>query len=746
MFILSANPNKPNRLTVENKDENVQYHLDYARWIVANSYNEKHNLWLRRIEINRNFYMNNQWIMDEDTIAFLMDTTGQTRNRIKIRHNLIRPMVEQYRGNAVIMKINASLKNISPLSVNRRENLLSEKIFKTRVANEFPWIGQQMRKKDGSIGEDETETTQIFENLYVDDYVKQMNKLLRYVSYLNEFADKQTKVAENLATTGLIASEAFNHGGDRRYELLESDDCYWDRNARKNDLTDASFCGYMKDLDPSYINERWQLDPDQANAIERYTEVWSSGNMMMNSISNRSVNAYRIPTYNSFWKDTERCEMGYIKDEFDYPMLVKVNYVYPGDTEPRYTDSDLIDPPDTNQNKKAFKGKKKISRYLDYVRFCRFIPGECVGPAYQDYNPSKKSMEYDIPLEYGRLEYQSIDQMDYNNVKFPIKFQTWGYLNGDVFSPIDDAIDPQRFINRVLSVTEQLINNSGGSGMVVDEDSLSDGPASLAKVYTDSKEGKPISVRTRGKGITNTVGYYDNTPKAGTYGMFNVIPIIKQMMTDTSGINEGLKGESTGSDQLVGVTELLIQRGSLMQEPFYYAMRNFFLQLYQDAATVGKRFYLDNERELSIITGDEGVETLKLSKDLENEDFRAFVTQENSDETLKSQANQMLMALYQYQLIDEKGFADLYNRATPDDVTMKLRSQVGIRAEAARRQAKEQAEAQRFALSQQQQYAERERNDQINEQNQNAAIQFGKQNVDLAKAVMSASPQEKAAT
>lgn len=734
MFVLGSNPNKPNRITTKDKDTNVQYHLDYARWIVSNSFDDRHDRWLDRIRINRKFYMNDQWILDEDTVAFLMDSTGQTRNRIKMRHNLIRPMVEQYRGNAVIMKINASVKNYSPMVINRREEKLSELVFKTRVAQEFPWFGEMLKKKDPTIGEDVLETQQIFENLYVDVYVPKMNALLKHVSKKNQFADKQKKVAENLATTGLAAMECFNHGGDRIYELLESEDVFWDRDARKDDMTDASFCGYMKSLDPTYINERFNLEPHYAVAIENYTVTQTSASWTVDTNSQRRISSYRIPTYNTFWRDTERCEMGYIMDEFGYPMIAKINYTYPGDDEPRYTDADLIEPPGSEWDKSTFGKNKKVSTYFDYVRFCRFVPGECIGTSFAGFDGAKLKESpafYDIPLEHGRLDYQAFDEGDYTNPKFPVKFQSWGYIEGEVFSPIDDAIDPQRFINRVLSVVEQNINNSGGSGMVIDEDSIEPGTAD--KVYSDSKEGKPITVRTKGKGVPNTVGYYDNTPKAGIYNMFNIIPTIKQMMTDTSGINEGLKGESTGSDQLVGVTELLIQRGSLMQEPFYYAMRNLFLQMYQDAATVGKRFYCDRERELAIISGDDGVEILRLSKDFENEDFRCDVSQENSDELLKSQANQMLTIFYQTQMIDDRTFANLYNRSTPDEVTLALRSQVGLRIEAARRKAKEEAVMMQQTVEQQNQFMERERQDGINQQNQSAILEMSNQQNELNK-------------
>lgn len=738
--LISVKPNKPNRLDKKeypNKDNNKKYHLDYAKWAIGTSQTAEYNNWLNNIKRNKEFYKGNQWIYDEDTEAFLEDSTGQTKNRIRIVHNTIRPMVEQYRGNASILKINANAKSISKLSVNRRDLALSKKIFKTKLANEFPGLGRIMRDNDKTLGSDEEDTTQIFENLYVDLFVTQINSLLKYVRNLNDFDRKQIHLAQNLALSGLIATEAFEHGGHLRFEVIESEDCFWDTDARKLDLSDAAFCGYRNPMDASSVYERYQLSDNDAKALENYVSNSGSSGEQVDNTDSRKYNSSRLPVYKVYWKDTERLEYGYVLDEYDYPYLTKINYTEPGEDSPKYTDEDLIDPPNSAKNRRLFKGgKKKRLLFLDVVRHCTFIPGEVVGKYEKDDNSPFKN--YDIVLEYGMLDYQETEYLDLSNVKYPLKFQTWGYVDGEVFSPIDDAINPQRFINRVMSVTEQLINNSGGSGMIIDEDAID--PNSSEDIYNDSKEGKPITVRTRGKGVPNTVGYYDNTPKAGVYNMFNIISTMKAMIQETSGVNEALKGESTGSDQLVGVTELLIQRGSLMQEPFYNAIADLFVQNYQYIASVGKNMYIDNERELAIITGDEGVEILTLSRDLRNEDFRVFVSRENDDSILQSQANQMLTVFLQNGLIDDKIFANHYNRSTPDDVTMALRSQAGLRIEAARQQAKAMKEQEARSKDEAVMLEERDRadrlkvhNDQVNMQKENNET---KKDVVLTKALV----------
>ena len=98
MFYFSTNhTEKPNRFekTEKEKNSDKEYHLNYARFAFTDASNSLHQEFLAKTKLNKNFYKGNQWVFDEDLEAFLKDDTDQTRNRIQIIHNLIRPMIEQ---------------------------------------------------------------------------------------------------------------------------------------------------------------------------------------------------------------------------------------------------------------------------------------------------------------------------------------------------------------------------------------------------------------------------------------------------------------------------------------------------------------------------------------------------------------------------------------------------------------------------------------------------------------------------
>lgn len=660
LILLSSGVQRPNRFE-DKKDE--EYHAKWARYAAYDANNDLHQRFITKTKINKRFYKGDQWIMDEDLESFFKDESGQSRNRLKMAHNVIRPMVEQYRGNAVRMKINYKARSVSQKAINRREQKLNEVLLYTSVANTIalPGIAEDMRAKL-PIGKTETETKQIFSNLYVDEYVETIDALLEYVSEQNKFEEQQIRVAEELAFSGLAVMMTYEHNGHQYFKPIRSEDYFFDRSCVKYDHSDAEYWGIQDYMNSTDIYEDYNdLDDNERKAIEAYSVSYQKNQ----ATETQMLYGGKVPVFKVYWRDTCKYEYGYVMDEFGYPYLTKINYTYEGEDKPRYTDKDLIKV-DSERATRILKGKKKRSLFLDELRYCIFIPQEILS------NVQTEKVG-DIVLEYGVVPYQETDNLDISNVKSPFKAYCWGYVDGEILSPIDDAISPQRFLNRLLSVAENQINNSRGSGTIYDK-SIVDANGGEAEMLKNMNQSKPIGVNAKGRGIQNVVSSYDNSINKGTMLMFDIMTAAETRLKSVTGLNEAIQGESLGDDQLVGVTELMIQRGSLIQEPFYYAITQVFNQCYQSIATTGKRIYADNERELAIAVGDNGAKVIKISKDMKTEDFRVFIKRENSEEMLRQAGNSMAITLLQLQLIDKATYANLYNRSTPDEVAKALRA------------------------------------------------------------------------
>lgn len=676
------------------KDE--QYHIKTARFYAAGANTNIHAQWLRKIEINKKFYNNEQWVLDEDLDAFFKDENNNDRNRIRMGINMIRPTISQYRANAIRMNIGAEVKSISPLAINRREKLLAEKLFLTDLFQQAPVLGGLMKDEYG-VGDSRKETEARFNNLFVDEFVDNMNKLLRYVGEYNKFREGQVRVAESLALSGLAVGYGYEHFGHHRFEQLEPEEFFWDRDARNHDLTDASYMGYQKYRNHVDIYERHQnLSRSQKDTIEKYSIQQLDGNFRTQLVGGK-----KIPTYMVTWLDVEEFWHGYVKDEYGYTYLAKINFKEENQEKPKYTDKDLLPLSElTEYQKKTLRGKNKAKLSLDVIRYCEFIPKEIA--MIETYGVKRGDDYGDIVLDYGLWAYQDTCNTDPYSSKFPFKASTWSYIDGIVASPIDDIINPQRLLNRIMSVAENQINNSGGSSFFYDKSMIDpqDGEDSLIR---NMYQSKPIGLMTRGMGIPNAHGAYDNTIGNGTMVMFNIIDIVKQKMQEITGVNDAIMGQSQGQDQLVGVTNSLINQGSLIQEPFYNAVSHYYLQLYQSIADVGKRIYSDNERDLAIIIGDDGVGMFKITKDYNAEDFRCFVKRETVDDVQIQNANNQLMTFLQMQLIDNTMFANLWGRSTVTEVNRALRQKASIDAEAARVQAQQQQQMMQQQQQQQEQ-------------------------------------------
>lgn len=653
-YIFNEGRVRPNRL-MSKKDK--QYHSDYAKFCLSTMSNWLYRKYINKCLINWSFFkgQDGQWIFDEDVESFFLDESGDIRNRLKWTKNVIKPMVQQYVGNAIRLSYDARATCISDFVINKREQDLKELKAYQAVAEAFPFFKDLLKDTVG-IMDTELETEEMFHNTFVENYEKDINNLVNFITEEVNLDELKVQLTRNLALCGLGIYKGFEAGDNYCAESINPLFFLWDLSAKKPDLSDSEFMGEWYYMDAPSIFERYQkLTSIERQAIENY------GNQKTHDI-HRVVNgiysqaAGKVPVYEVYWKDVEKREYGWVMDEYGYPYYTMIN-----DESSNYTDKDLIEPA-TEKHKAEMGDKKKHSIYVDVMRFCIMIPQEEIGNGLGD-----------IVLDYGILPYQEKNLYDPANVKFPYKCYTWVYDRGEILTPLDDVIDPQRFLNRTLSVVESHMANMRGTGTVISKSAVDDrdGEADIARNINASK---PIFVDTDRVGsVQNAIGTYGTNIGGGTLQMFQVIQSVQQSIQDVTGVNEAMTGTQGGSDMLVGVIEAQIQRGSLVQEPFYWALTSILRQAYEHMATVGKMIYHDNPRRLAMIVGDEGFTTINITKDNLLQDYRIFIKRSESKEQGIVNGNSLLFTLLQAQLIDQKIFANLFNRATPELIASELR-------------------------------------------------------------------------
>ena len=653
-YIFSTGNIRPNRLTSK-KDKT--YHKDYAKYCLSAMSNYIYRRYINKCLINWSFFKggDGQWIFDEDIESFFLDESGDIRNRLKWTKNVIKPMVQQYVGNAIRLVYDAKATCISDFVINKREAELAKLKTYQKIADTYPFF-KDMIKDNTGIQDTEFETEQMFYNTFVEDYEKDMNNLIEFVAQEVNMDELKVQITRNLALCGIGIYKGYEANDIYCAEAVNPLFFIWDMSAKKPDLRDAEFMGEWYYMDAPAVFERFQhLTDSERQAIENYgNQNTHNVHKIINGIYTQA--AGKVPVYEVYWKDLDKREYGWVLDDYGYPYYTMINH-----PDSKYTDKDLINPA-TDKHQKEMGEKKKHTIYVDILRYCILLPQEEIGNGLGD-----------IILEYGVAPYQEKNLYDPANVRFPYKCYTWVYDRGDVLTPLDDVIDPQRFLNRTLSVVESQMANMRGTGTVISKSAVDDRDGE-ADIMRNINASKPIFVDTDRVGsVQNAIGTYGTNMGGGTLQLFQVIQQVQQSIQDVTGVNEAMTGTQGGSDVLVGVIEAQIQRGSLVQEPFYWALTSILRQAYEHIATVGKMIYHDNPRRLAQIVGDKGFQTINITEDDLLQDYRIFIKRSESAEQGINNGNTLLFTLLQAQMIDQQMFGELFNRSTPDSIANAIR-------------------------------------------------------------------------
>jgi len=676
---------KPNRLT-DKKDK--IYHTKFARWVIWNGMGTKWAEHQARIVTNTNFYSpNKQWYLEEDVEGFLRDVTGQTNNRVKAEINMIQIMGNQYVGNANRMSINCRATSFSPLSKTRKEEALAELLYWQGVSENSPQEYKDYLKKKMPIGESQEETTKIFNNLYVDNYVKSINGLLRYGEAVNNFEGRRKTIAESIIIGGLATMKPVVSANDYRFKQTWPDRFFFDRNALEYDLSDANYMGEFIYAIPTDIYESCpSLTYGEIDRIENY-------------LSNNQTNG-RIRVFTSYWRDILSATYGYVRDEFGQISLQRINSNDDYGTPVKYTDKDVVDVSDLTPYQRGVvgknKGKAKKEVYCDQWRFCRFVPFELV-PGIDGGS--------DVVLEYGVVPFQEPNVYSLDNMMPPFKTNFYMYLFGDVYSPVDIAINPQRLANRIISVLENVMNNTPLSGVMYDVDDLGD--EDEADALNKIKQGMPLPMRGKGMPIQNKIAMYGVTSSPATERLASAAQIFLNSIETITGVNSAMKGQTEGQDQLVGVMQLMIKRGTVTQERFYDAIQDIFKQMYQNMCTSAKRFYIQNKSVLMSAVGDEAADVIELSDGMNNEEFRVTVKRSLAPDDERKAVDSLALQFYQAQLLDREHLTNVLGRGTEDDLWQAVREYGRIATEAEKMQQQQMQQAM-AAQQQQEQQAQRD--------------------------------------
>lgn len=678
---------RPSRTEVSERGKDEEYHRKMARYFIGLSSSQQYANFYTRAYTNWSFYQNQQWIYGEDLDPFLQDESGDVRDRIRMNWNIIQPFVKQGLDDVRNTSMQYTSKGCSEGVINRRESELSRMKWARNLADEYPALEDTI-KRSIPIGKDMDQTKTIFNNAYTDQLEVNINRILKYVDDNNKITDTmKLELARYMYVTGLAVAKGYEQGGDHIWERVQSEMFFYDFTAIEPDLTDSNYMGDLKYGTPTEIYEMFpNLTADQRDRLERWAQLvtpafWNVQQMF-------GALAERIPAIYVEWKDIEPQDWGFVEDEYGYEYLTRIysdksQKIYKGGTV--YTKKDLIEP--QFEDYKNWMGGKKIRKIpMEVLRYAIFTPAELFAGTGSE----------DIVYEYGIVPYQSVDSRNPRKVEFSYKCQCWDYHNGNIVSPMDVLIDPQRFINRTMSVAEARLNNGEGQGNIFDTMAI-DPQLGQEETSRRVKSNKDIYINSRGLGIPNVVGRYGmQAADNGAEVLFNVANQVRGFASSMVGEWQ-LPGGKEGKNGALGAE----MDSKSLHGTTLYAMEQIMQQIFQAISSQGKRIYCNSPRRLTIVAGDEGAKEIMITKEMNLEDFRIFIKRTDDDKASKEQANMILLQMLQTGMITKTDAANHYGRISLNDVGKVLRDAANRMEQAQQAQQEAQQKQQQQQVAQQ---------------------------------------------
>ena len=656
-MIISTLP-RPNKVT-DSKDE--EYHSNWGRHVAGCLNSNLHQQYIATTVTHYEYFKGNQWLFDEDTELFLKDQeTGNLNNRIQLTDNIIQPIALHHQGTVERMNISARARSFSPFAVSRRERHLNQQRNLARIANSSQVFGDTIKRNFLGVKSD-AEAHQIHVDTYSDQHELTLNRFLKYMEESLDVERLKDQQAIPLYLAGINGIYAPIINGEYTAHTINPKMFGWDRSATKPDLTDASYWVYVTQMDTSELIEEYELG-QQAQMIEEHlktknghqTYVTNYGHFMNN-------NPQKMYVYRAYWRDTVRETRGYVKDRFGEISFQRINH-----PDSQYTDEHLVKNPDAPEDiKKKLGDKLSYTLLADTIRYCHFIPHEDIH--------SKHNLG-DVVLQWGELEYSHRNRNMPNSAHPPFFLNTWFYHDGQVLAPVATTIDPQRMVNRYNSVIEERVSNANAAGTVIAIEGIDPSQGGISQMRSDINQGKTVAVEAARMGsVQNTIGQYQGDDMSEPINMFQLIGAIKQGVSASTAMNDGITGNAGGRDALGVVIRQQIEQGSIVHQPFYTGITRTIKDLYTDIANRAPKVYFDNEQKLISITGDEGAQHIKINRDIAYDFYRITIDLVPDREMQIANANQLLFTFMQAGLLDQKSVANLWGRTEPDEVARALR-------------------------------------------------------------------------
>jgi hypothetical protein len=235
----------------------------------------------------------------------------------------------------------------------------------------------------------------------------------------------------------------------------------------------------------------------------------------------------------------------------------------------------------------------------------------------------------------------------------PYTVSVYPYINGEVHSFVDDVIDQQRYINRLITMIDFIMGSSAKGVLMMPDDAIPDNMRIEDITSEWVKYNGVILFKNRpGQALPQQIS--TNATNVGAYELLN---LQMKLLQDISGVQNAMQGKTPRS----GTSGIQYQQESLNAQNNLVNLLNMYkeFRLARDRKIVKlmQQYYTDDFN--MNIGGNYSEESREYKADkVRDIDYVLSISESITSPTYRAMSNELLLQLFQMQAIDVKSLLE----------------------------------------------------------------------------------------
>lgn len=481
-----------------------------------------------------------------------------------------------------------------------------------------------------------------------------MTVALQYAYTLNRLTELDSRTMEEFLVSGTAFQKTYygwkngKSKTDLWVDMVNPSRIFFDADMEDPRHWDCKLIGELHDLSLSEVVSIFARNTQEREAIK---EIFNTSSAESFDYVGDTGKANRAELTN-FYSPVNR-------------SLCRVIEVWRQETKPRYRCHDVL-------NGEYYKIDIEELKFIEEENAKRIRNGQIAGVDPEDVATIEVEWFMDVFWYYrymtptGHVLRQG--ESPYWHKEHPYSFKLHPFMDGQIHSFVEDVIDQQRYINRLIMMVDFIMGSSAKGVLMMPEEAVSDS-MDMNKIATEwAKYNGVIYYKSRGaQGKPEQVS--TNATNVGAYELLN---IQLKLLDDISGIHGAIQGKSTGAgtaaslyaqqaeNSSINLVDLLDSFKSFREDRDYKIVKNI-------------QQYYEGKRYMNIVGANYSDEArLFDSERVRNVEFDMAITESQNSPIARAMANELLLMLFEKGILAAETLLEIGHFPYADRILQKM--------------------------------------------------------------------------